>query len=91
MPTPLRHVTLAFYADGTVIITTSPQPALLVNYLVISHRPRAVAERIEDLYHHVEERSNAVRSGPKAHSDTPTSSALREVSLFGRYCTHLCV
>jgi len=33
MPTPSRHNALAFYADGTVIVATAPQPVLLVNYL----------------------------------------------------------
>jgi hypothetical protein len=33
MPVPSRHVLLALYADGTVIIATSRSPALLVSYL----------------------------------------------------------
>jgi len=33
MPSPSRHVELAFYADDTDVIATSRQPALLVKYL----------------------------------------------------------
>ena len=33
MPTPSRHVELAFYADDTAIIATSRKPALFVSYL----------------------------------------------------------
>ena len=33
MPTPSRHVELVLYTDGTSVIATSSQPALLVNYL----------------------------------------------------------
>jgi hypothetical protein len=33
IPSPSHHVDLALYADDTVIIATSRQPALLVKYL----------------------------------------------------------
>jgi len=36
MPTPSRHVELILYTDGTTIIATSRQPALLVNCLETS-------------------------------------------------------
>jgi hypothetical protein len=33
MPSPSRHVELAFYADDTAVIATFHQPAVLVKYL----------------------------------------------------------
>ena len=63
MLTPSRHVELVFYADGTAIIAKPPASASYQLPGVISHPSRAVAERIEDRHHHVEEHSNAVCSG----------------------------
>jgi len=33
MPSPLRHVELALYAEDTVIIAMSRKPSLLISYL----------------------------------------------------------
>ena len=50
-PTPFHHVELAVYADDTAILVTSRKPTLLVSYLKLPQRLRALAKRMETLEH----------------------------------------
>jgi hypothetical protein len=63
MPSPSRHVELALYADGTAVIATSRQPALLVKYLeaYLSDLKRWLSECMIAI--NVEELRHALRQG----------------------------
>jgi hypothetical protein len=59
MPTPSHHVDFALYADDTAIISTSREPAVLISSSF--QGPGALAEKMEDRHHRLDEHRNALR------------------------------
>jgi hypothetical protein len=85
MPSPLKHVESALYADDTAIISTSRKPTLLVNYLesYLNDLQRWLNEWRITI--NVSKSTAIIFARAERHYPIPTSNTFRGTNRMGRY------